>query len=105
MKPDLLIMDSILDILPSGMIFMEADGSILKINQKARDTLGLSPSVQASDLNQKMPDYLIPLAKLMEQAKEDIQRAEISLTLPARPEESTLGYSLKFLYSDDTQPP
>ncbi len=105
MKPDLLIMDSILDILPSGMIFMEADGSILKINQKARDTLGLSPSVQASDLNQKMPDYLIPLVKLIEQATQDIQRAEISLTLPARPEESTLGFSLKFLHSDDTQAP
>lgn len=101
-----MMMDSILDILPSGLIFIEADGSILKINQKARDTLGLSPSVQASDLNRKMPDYLIPLAKLIEQAKEDIQRAEISLILPARPdEESTLGFSLKFLHSEGSQPP
>ncbi|WP_303675120.1 two-component system sensor histidine kinase NtrB [Vampirovibrio chlorellavorus] len=105
MQPELLMMDNILDILPSGMIFMQADGSILKINAKARDTLGLSPSVQASDLNRTMPDYLLPLIKLMEQATQDIQRAEISLTLPARPEMSTLGFSLKFMRPDDSQAP
>jgi signal transduction histidine kinase len=105
MQPELLMMDNILDILPSGMIVMRVDGSILKINQKARDILGLSPSVQASDLNHTMPDCLIPLVKLMEQATQDIQRAEISLSLPVRPEESTLGFSLKFLRADDTQPP
>lgn len=96
-----LILDSIFDILPSGLIFFGADGSILRINQKAKEILGLDFNTQPSSLNHELPYYLSPLVTLLNQTTEDIQRSELPLHLPTREEDSTIGFSVKML----TAPP
>jgi two-component system, NtrC family, sensor kinase len=98
---DLLIFDSIFDTLPSGMILFEPNGTILRINQKAKEILGLEPDAQASSLNRNLPEYLAPLATLLQESQEDVNRSEISLTLPTREEESTIGFSLKHIDPPD----
>lgn len=96
-----LILDSIFDILPSGLIFFGADSSILRINQKAKEILGLDFNTQPSSLNHELPYYLSPLVTLLKQTIEDIQRSELTLHLPTREEDSTIGFSVKML----TAPP
>lgn len=96
-----LILDSIFDTLPSGMIFFEADGNVLRINQKAKETLGLDFSVQPVNLNHELPYYLSPLVSLLKKTREDIQRAELMLHLPTREEDSTIGFSIKVLTSPE----
>lgn len=96
-----VILDSIFDTLPSGMIFFEADGNVLRINQKAKETLGLDFSVQPVNLNHELPYYLSPLVSLLKKTREDIQRAELVLHLPTREEDSTIGFSIKVLTSPE----
>ncbi len=98
---DNLILDSIFDILPSGMLFFESDGSILRINQKAKEILGLDFNIQPASLNHELPYYLSPLVSLLTKSDEDIQRSELCLHLPCREEDSTIGFSIKILKSPD----
>ncbi|WP_373532647.1 nitrogen regulation protein NR(II) [Vampirovibrio sp.] len=101
--PDInsLILDSIFDTLPSGMIFWEVEGSVLRVNQKAKEILGLNPQFQTASLNQELPFYLSPLVALLKQAEQDVQRAELSLSLPIREEDSVIGFSIKLLNTAD----
>lgn len=94
-----LILDSIFDILPSGMIFFGANGQIIRINQKAKEILGLDFSIQPASLNHELPYYLSPLVMLLNGTSEDIQRSELTLHLPTRDEDSTIGFSIKMLVS------
>ncbi|MCE3236777.1 MAG: histidine kinase [Vampirovibrio sp.] len=103
MDTNLLIFDSIFDTLPSGMILFEPGGAILRINQKAKEILGLDADTQPSNLKHSLPFYLSPLVALLKDSQEDIHRAEISLNLPTREEESTIGFSLKPVNAPDGQ--
>lgn len=100
---NLLILDSIFDTLPSGMILFEPDGTILRINQKAKEILGLDADIQPGNLKHSLPFYLSPLVALLKDSQDDIHRSEISLTLPTREEESTIGFSLKPVSAPDGQ--
>lgn len=91
------ILDSIFDILPSGMIFFGADDSILRINQKAKEILGLDFNIQPASLNHELPYYLSPLVALLKATHEDVQRSELTLHLPTREDDSTIGFSVKLL--------
>lgn len=99
METEQRILESIFDILPSGMIFFETEGDIVKINQKAKEILGLDYQIQPASLNHELPYYLSPLVNLLKQTTEDISRSELTLQLPAREEDSTIGFSLKILES------
>lgn len=98
---DSLILDSIFDTLPSGMIFLEVEGSVLRINQKAKEILGLDFNIQPASLNHELPYYLSPLVNLLKKTDEDTHRSELTLHLPTREEDSTIGFSIKLLKSPD----
>ncbi len=97
----LLILDSIFDTLPSGMLLFEPAGAILRINLKAKEILGLDPETRPDNLRHNLPYYLSPLSNLLKQSEEDIHRSEITLNLPTREEESTIGFSLKLITPPD----
>lgn len=99
-KPDLNLLDGIFDTLPSGMMLFEPDGSIMRMNRKAKEILGLDPDYDAQSLN-RFPLYLSPLVEMLNAADGDINRSEISLELPVREEESTIGFSLKRIPAGD----
>jgi two-component system NtrC family sensor kinase len=96
-----LILDSLFDTLPSGMIFWEVAGSVLRINQKAKEILGLDAHCQPASLNHDLPFYLSPLVTLLKQTDEDIHRSELTLQLPTRQEDSLIGFSIKLLDTPD----
>lgn len=114
-RTDLPVLEHIVDVLPSGLLLFESDGSILRINRKARDILGLDPELRLTSLRDHLPFYLSPLVNMLQNTGEDVQRGELSLYLPAREEESILGYNLKpflldngkslklFIFSDISQ--
>lgn len=94
---NILIFDSIFDTLPSGMLLFEQDGTIVRINQKAKELLCLEPDAKPVTLQHHLPDYLAPLATMLIESTEDVNRSEISLMMPTREEESTIGFSLKHI--------
>lgn len=98
------ILDTIFDTLPSGMILFEPDGRVLRMNQKAKDILGLDPELPIDSINHHLPFYLSPLVNLLKGNTADIHRGEIVLSLPSRDEDSTLGYNLKQFTSAQHQP-
>lgn len=98
-----LILDSIFDTLPTGMIFWEVEGSVLRINQKAKEVLGLDLHCQPASLNHELPFYLSPLVTLLKKTEEDIQRSELPLQLPTREGDSLIGFSIKLLSTPDSK--
>jgi signal transduction histidine kinase len=98
-----LILDSIFDTLPTGMIFWEVEGSVLRINQKAKEVLGLDLHCQPASLNHELPFYLSPLVSLLKKTEEDIQRSELPLQLPTREGDSLIGFSIKLLSTPDSK--
>jgi signal transduction histidine kinase len=101
--PTIQILGSIFDTLPSGMLLMDADGAIIRINQQAKEVLGLEPDIHPTSLSDHFPFYLSPLANLLKKTTQDVQRGEIMLSLPSREEDSILGYSLKHLSTRNNQ--
>jgi two-component system NtrC family sensor kinase len=97
---NVFILDTIFDTLPSGMILFESDGTILRMNRKAKEILGMDMDTTPPGM-ERFPFYLTPLVSHLKNATEDIHRAEIPLELPTREEESTIGYSLKRIPTPD----
>ncbi len=92
---NLHILDTIFETLPSGLILFRPDGSVVKLNLKAKTLLDMESSTRLEHL-QELPEYLSPLKAMLMEASADVQRSEITVQLPSRPdEESTLGFSLK----------
>lgn len=104
--PNSLIFDSLFDTLPSGMILLEPDGAIMRINQKAKEILAIEPTFQPISLEDFLTAgllHLMPLIDLLKSNITDVHRAEFSLQLPVRDEESIIGYSLKLITSPEGQ--
>ncbi len=101
MDTDAFILDTIFDTLPSGMILFEAEGTIVRMNQKAREILGFDGPTPLS--LERFPFYLTPLVERLKSADEDINRSEVSVELPCREEESTIGFSLKRIRTPDNK--
>ncbi len=96
-----LLFDSLFDTLPSGMLLLESDGIQLRLNQKAREILGLDASLTIGviqDLSRGELAYLKPLAELLQNYHPDIHRSELTLNLPGRDEASIIGFSLKLIH-------
>lgn len=97
-------LDTILETLPSGMILCRPDGEIIKLNQRAKDVLNLTPDAVAGNLSD-LPGYLSNMSRLLMHHEENIHRGELKLPLPKRleaeGEESTIGFSLKKIPMDD----
>jgi signal transduction histidine kinase len=97
----MLIFHSIFETLPSGMLLFDSNGNIVGINQKAKELLGLELDAYPTSLQRDLPNYLEPLVSLMLESIDDVNRAEISMVLPTRDEESTIGFSLKHIDPPD----
>jgi two-component system NtrC family sensor kinase len=100
-----LIFDSLFDTLPSGMILFESSGAIVRINQKAKEILGIHPDFMPVSLNDFLREslfaFLRPLVDLLQRSEADVHRSELSLQLPGREEESVIGFSLKLIASPE----
>lgn len=90
------ILNHLFDTLPSGLLIFRLDGTIVRINQRARELL----SIESLDIVQiqEFPAYLQPLKTLLLKGKESLQRAELVLNFPERPEPTILGYNLKRIH-------
>lgn len=97
---NIFILDAIFDTLPSGMMLYGPDGTVFRVNYKAKEILGLDPDLHPGHLD-RLPKYLNPLGELLKSANENINRSEVALMLPTRDEESTIGYSLKLMETPD----
>jgi signal transduction histidine kinase len=96
LNTDAFILDTIFDTLPSGMMLFEPDGRIIRINQKAKEILGLDRDDKPAALD-KFPYYLSPFSVLLQQSSQNVHRGESALQLPTRDEESTIGFSLQLM--------
>jgi signal transduction histidine kinase len=95
------MMNSVLESLPSGLIILDANETLIKINRRASEMLGLDATTHYGRL-EELPPAMAPLVQLLQTTQEDQMRAELVLVLPTRPEEeSTLGYTLKTVVVDD----
>lgn len=100
---ELLILDNLFDTLPSGMVVFDTAGKILRMNRRAKETLGLDLDENPIDLDH-LPIYLSPLSRQLKNADADIHRGELALSLPTHEDEATIGFSLKILTTPDGTP-
>lgn len=91
-----LLMDFILDSLPSGLLIFDRQGRILRVNTSAQSILGL-PADQAYQTLQDLPEHLAGLRALLQTTEEEQFRAEVAVKLPGASEENTIGYTLKHI--------
>jgi|GEM_PF-2449648 len=92
------VLEMLVDSMPSGLILLGAEkNTILRFNSRAYQILGLDHELHLRSLHDHLPIYLSPLIKLLKTEEKDIQRGELTLHLPARDEESTLGFNLKHI--------
>jgi signal transduction histidine kinase len=96
-----LIVNTVFDDLPSGLILYMPCKNYRRINATAKKLLGLSPDSDYSHLDNKMPQYLTPVVALLEKTTKTIARSELVLELPCREGFSTLGYNLKLINTEE----
>lgn len=98
------IMETIVDTLPSGLLLLGESGNILKLNQRGHALLMLDSGIPLQTVHD-FPEYLNPLKAIVLEAKENIQRGEVAVLFPNRPEEfSTIGFGLSILTPKLSQP-
>jgi two-component system, NtrC family, sensor kinase len=91
---------TLFETLPSGLMLYDRDENIIQMNSRAAELLALRYPDQMKHLKD-LPDYLVELRILLQNADEDIPRSEINLILPLRREMSTIGFTLKAIRRDN----
>lgn len=106
-QTELDILHSLFDTLPSGLLIFKPDGTVVRMNQRAKELLLLDePPKSIGDF----PYYLEVLKPILLDTLMDIYREEVTLHFPEFSEPIIIGYSVKCLgdlriltFSDITQ--
>ncbi len=92
---------TIFETLPSGLLIYDHDENVIQMNSRAKELLKI-PLQKSIQTLRDLPDYLVELRILLQNAEEDIPRSEINLLFPEAAETSTIGFSMKHIRLEDT---
>ena len=96
------LMEMLFDLMPSGLILYDPAADSLKVNTKARQILAMDSLNGQREMLEKWPAYLHPLRVILQKREEDIHRGEVVIHLPGHEDESTIGYSLKIVATENS---